>query len=327
MCNFLNNQIDLRCPSLPLVLLFLAGLVNLPQTLATEDLTDKTTQTASLDNSLTLTPALQARSGLHAEHLKITTQSPEIIRYGRTLAKSALLRFQSDFLHQQARLKKAYAQKQLAKAQHSRLKADAENTQWLAEKIALQTLKSKAAEQWGQKIVHTLTTAQPAQGFLTAPSTTLVAINTPLDDRYRMPATITLALHSNRRHTTTATLLDPVPVTAFPSPGKRFFYYTQDPAFLPNQPLIAWLPLTQQPLTGVIVPDSAIIHHLDQQFIYLKTGPVTFKRQHIALSYPVSGGLLIVEQKIYQTPIVTRGAQMLFSEEFKGTIPEEDDDD
>jgi hypothetical protein len=142
-----------------------------------------------------------------------------------------------------------------------------------------------------------------------------------------MPATITLALNSNRRHTATATLLDPVPATAFPSPGKRFFYYTQDPAFLPNQSLIAWLPLTQQPLTGVIVPDSAIIHHLDQQFIYLKTGPATFKRQHISLSHPVSGGLLIIEKKIYQTPIVTRGAQMLFSEEFKSTIPEEDDDD
>ena len=327
MCNFLNNPTVLRHPSLPLALFFLAGLVNLSQTLATEDLTGGAAQSASRADSLTLTPALQARSGLHAEQLKITTQQPEIIRYGRTLAKSALLQFQSDYLHQQARLKKAYAQKQLAKAQHSRLKADAENTQWRAEKIALQTLKSHAVEQWGKKIVHTLTTAQPSQGFLTAPSTTLVAIDTPLDDRYTMPATITYALNSNRHHTATATLLDPVPATAFPSPGKRFFYYTQDPAFLPNQPLIAWLPLTQQPLTGVIVPDSAIIHHLNQQFIYLKTGPATFKRQHISLSHPVSGGLLIVEQQIYQTPIVTRGAQMLFSEEFKGTIPEEDDDD
>lgn len=327
MCNYSSNRTVLRLPRFTLVLFFLTGLVNLSETLASEDLTGEAAHSAGRTDSLTLTPALQARSGLHAEQLKITTQHPEIIRYGRTLAKSALLRFQSDFLHQQARLKKAYAQKQLAKTQHSRLKANAENTQWRAEKIALQTLKSHAVEQWGQKIVHTLTTDQPAQGFLTAPSTALVAIDTPLDDRYRMPAMITLALDSNRRHTATATLLDPVPATAFPSPGKRFFYYTQDPAFLPNQPLIAWLPLTQQPLTGVIVPDSAIIHHLDQQFIYLKTGDATFKRQHISLSHPVSGGLLIVEKNIYQTPIVTRGAQMLFSEEFKTTIPEEDDDD
>ena len=327
MCNYSSNPTVLRHPCFALALFFLAGLLNLSQTLATEDLTGETAQSAGRANSLTLTPALQERSGLHAEQLKITTQQPEIIRYGRTLAKTALLQFQSDYLHQQARLKKAYAQKKLAKTQHSRLKADAENTQWLAEKIALQTLKSNAIEQWGQKIVHTLTTDQQSQGLLTAPSTTLIAVDTPLDDRHTMPATITYALNSNRRHTTTATLLDPVPATAFPYPGKRFFYHAQDSGLLPNQPLLAWIPLTQQPLTGAIIPDSAIIHHLDQHFIYLKTGDATFTRQQISLSHPVSGGILVVEKKIYQTPIVTRGAQMLFSEEFKGTIPEEDNDD
>jgi len=278
--------------------------------------------------SLSLSPALQKSAGIKVQPLVITRHQPEVIRYGRTLPQEPLLQFKSDYFQQQARLKKAYRQKQLAKTQHSRLQAEADNAQWLAESITLNTVRSAAELQWGKKIVTALTEIEPSSTIdFSDRSKTLLYVDCPVDEKRPMPATIAIAHRAYRSQAVTATLIDPKPTTPPAHSGLRFFYQTTTPIFLPGQPLVAFIPLTEQAISGIVIPETAIIQHLGQHFIYLKKDETTFNRQQISVNHPVPGGILVTTPLTSPYGVVTRGAQMLFSEEFKAGIPEENDND
>lgn len=279
-------------------------------------------------NNLSLSPQLQKDAGISIQALFQTTHQPEALYYGRTLSQADLLEFQSHYSQQLAQLKAAYTKKQLAKTQHSRLHKEAMEAQWQADNITLKALRSRAEAQWGQAIVSTLIDLKKTPNILGSKSPQLfLYIDRPDNTNNPMPPTISIAHNSNRQAAVSATLIDGPPIANNLNSGLRFFYQTTEQSFFPNQPLVAFVPLVQQAISGFIIPESAIIHHLGQHFIYLKQGLSTFSRQLISIDLPVFGGVLVNDDLSKYDGVVVLGAQMLFSEEFKSGIPEEDDDD
>jgi hypothetical protein len=65
---------------------------------------------------------------------------------------------------------------------------------------------------------------------------------------------------------------------------------------------------------------------MDQAFVYLKTEEDTFSRRTLDHYSPMAGGYFISDAIKPGEQIVTKGAQMLLSEELRGQIPSEDDD-
>ena len=79
-------------------------------------------------------------------------------------------------------------------------------------------------------------------------------------------------------------------------------------------------------MTGVIIPKSALIWYMDQAFVYLKTAEDTFSRRTLEHYSASADGYFIPDAIKPGEQIVTKGAQMLLSEELRGQIPSEDDD-
>jgi len=109
--------------------------------------------------------------------------------------------------------------------------------------------------------------------------------------------------------------------------GSAFFYLSDNVSHSPFR-LNAWLPTQKQAQKGVIIPQSALVWHLGQSFVYLQTDDEHFNR--IAINPKIrsdSQHYFITDQLRANDRLVIQGAQVLLSEEFRGQIPAEDDDD
>ncbi|BCG64318.1 MAG: hypothetical protein methR_P2091 [Methyloprofundus sp.] len=110
--------------------------------------------------------------------------------------------------------------------------------------------------------------------------------------------------------------------------GSPFFYLSDQEQAAAHQRVTVWLPMQKQTLTGVKIPSSALIWHLGQAFVYLQVNDETFQRIKITHKKLINSDTYFIQEALQQNDIlVTTGAQMLLSEEFRGQIPAEDDDD
>jgi len=119
-----------------------------------------------------------------------------------------------------------------------------------------------------------------------------------------------------------------VPIT-FVSPATRvdpklqgvslFYSAPAESGVLPGQNVLAFLP-SGKASEGVTVPASAVVWWQNRAWIYRRTGPDTFKRIEISTDVPAAGGGYIVKEVPQDAEIVTSGAQLLLSEEFRSQI-------
>ena len=79
-------------------------------------------------------------------------------------------------------------------------------------------------------------------------------------------------------------------------------------------------------MTGVIIPKYVLIWYMDQALVYIKTAEETFSRRTLVHYFATADGYFIPDAINPGEQIVTKGAQMLLSEELRGQIPKEDDD-
>ena len=76
---------------------------------------------------------------------------------------------------------------------------------------------------------------------------------------------------------------------------------------------------------GVSVPNNAIVWHAGLAWVYVKSKPDTFLRKPVSVATEIDGGWF--DDSLQPgTEVVTRGAQLLLSEEFKFQIKNENED-
>jgi len=110
--------------------------------------------------------------------------------------------------------------------------------------------------------------------------------------------------------------------------GTPFFYLSDQTLSGYHQRVVAWLPLKEDKVTGIIIPVSALVWHLGQAYVYLQVDDELFKRIKISQKKLISTKSYFIQEELQQgDKLVSIGAQMLLSEEFRGQIPAEDDDD
>jgi hypothetical protein len=88
--------------------------------------------------------------------------------------------------------------------------------------------------------------------------------------------------------------------------------------------VLAFLP-TGKAVDGVTIPASAVVWWQDRAWVYRRTEPDKFARVEIATDNPAPGGGYIVSGP-HDVQIVTGGAQLLLSEEFRSQIQVDEDD-
>jgi hypothetical protein len=102
--------------------------------------------------------------------------------------------------------------------------------------------------------------------------------------------------------------------------GTSFFYIaSMDSNLLAGMNVLAFLP-SGHPTEGVKIPDSAIVWWQDRAWVYRRIRADAFARMEIPTDRPTSDGGFVINNSPTQTEIVTRGAQLLLSEEFRAQI-------
>ena len=109
--------------------------------------------------------------------------------------------------------------------------------------------------------------------------------------------------------------------------GQPFVFRVTDlsGALRPGLSVTAYLEAPGPARSGAVVPRPAVIWQGGKSWVYVQTANEKFARREVALEDPASGGWFTRSLKPGDK-VVTRGAQMLLSEEFKSQIRVEDDD-
>jgi hypothetical protein len=93
----------------------------------------------------------------------------------------------------------------------------------------------------------------------------------------------------------------------------------------PGMAVAAYLTLPGDPLTGVIIPRSAIVRYAGLAWVYLKTGDDQFTRREVSLFSPTETGWFVKAGVSAGDTLVVTGAQVLLSQELKAQIEREEE--
>ncbi len=110
--------------------------------------------------------------------------------------------------------------------------------------------------------------------------------------------------------------------------GETYYFRLDTGRLRAGMRLDVWVPESQTPVEGVMIPDNAIIWYAGQPWAYIQREAGNYQRISLKNTLPAAEGLFDDSGLIKPADVlVVDGAQTLLSEEFKWQIVEEDDDD
>jgi hypothetical protein len=204
-----------------------------------------------------------------------------------------------------------------------------DQTQIISTQAQLKALTDTIVAQWGKPLA-TLITQQPSSGplhDLLMQKKVLVQVSFPLN--FKEPeanSTIFISPIQDEIKPVRADYVSQSIQTDISNIGKTYFYSA--PAdFLRVGMRVNVVPAQSSSamLKGVIVPNQAIVWHGGMAWIYVKTQQDTFLRKPVASDVELDDGWFDSNLRA-GTEVVTHGAQLLLSEEFKFQIKNENDD-
>jgi hypothetical protein len=104
--------------------------------------------------------------------------------------------------------------------------------------------------------------------------------------------------------------------------GQGFLFLAQSGSLrlVPGMAVTGYLQSASESENGFVVPDSAVVRHHGQGWVYVQTGADRFTRRRISLDHSTEHGWFVSVGVAADSRIVVVGAQALLSEEQKYQI-------
>jgi len=292
---------------------------------------------------------VQQNSGIQTRAVEGSRYLSEIKTFGQVLPIDMLLEAKTKFLTLNAELALAKSASSINRSQYERLKllneddknisdravqdalllVNADDSKMLAAQTQIQNLQANTRLQWGEVLTN-LVLGNASESYLTDLLTrkhVLVQISLPVQiEAPKKNSAIQIMPISGKVAPITARFISPSPQSDANSFGKTFFYSA--PAELLRSGMrvnVVTDPTQRDDASGVTVPNSAVVWHAGQAWVYVKQGVDTFVRTPITTDTETEQGWFVQSMQA-GTGIVTQGAQLLISEEFKFVIKNENDD-
>ncbi len=297
-----------------------------------------------------LTPETQAISGIEVQPAESMQHRREIRALAEVISLQPLLKLRSDsdslraeIAITEVQLKHSREAFERLSALHednanisarqleeARTKMQADRAKLAARKQQLQSLHEEAVQEWGETLAEEALKADDSDLMQQLISHRDVLLNLTLSHDQTLPETSRIVFvnrEARRRNARKAQLISPAPRTEPNLQGETYFLHTRANKLRVGMRMHAWIPVDEETREGVRAPLSAIVWHSGQPWIYLFDGEDFFYRR--ALDEPTKlgdGWFIPGDQVSAGERIVTSGAQMLLSEEYRWQIPDEDDD-
>lgn len=292
---------------------------------------------------ITLDAATQQRSGIETAALPSTPHREEVRAYGMVLDVARLTELSNNYANARAQVQTAQAKLAMSKPAFDRAEKLFNETHVVSQaqlqaaeaafgtdqaslgaaEAQVRTLTATAYQEWGSVLGKSLVDESPMITALIERRTFLLQITLPPGVILKAPpATASIetgkAARANVTFVSPATRIDPK------IQGVSLFYAAAaESGVLPGMNVLAFLP-SGSATEGADVPASAVVWLQGRAWVYRRTGQDTFARVEIATDLPAPGGGYIVRDVPEDAEIVTRGAQLLLSEEFRAQIQVED---
>jgi hypothetical protein len=194
----------------------------------------------------------------------------------------------------------------------------------------VRTLAATAIQEWGQVIGNGVISSAPLIMRLIERRVFLLQITVPPGVSVDPPRIASVEVSSNDQRATIK-YISPATRTDPKIQGLSFFYVASaQSGLLPGMNVRAFL-ASGKPVDGLVIPSSAVVWWSGRAWVYVKIENDVFTRRQIATDMPYGRhGGFVVPASGFSEPrpaIVTKGAQMLLSEEFRAQIQVEGDDD
>jgi hypothetical protein len=246
------------------------------------------------------------------------------------------IRRQQD-LYRDGATSKRNLQVQQAQWQTDKAQVDAGSVQGKA-------IAAEARLNWGDKLAEWALSSDSAQlNALLSGRKTLLQITLPVNKQLAGDIqSIDVEASGNRSEAGKAELVSPAPQPDTSAQGESYFFQTDgrrncfwqscgihtipgDNHIRVGMRVAAWIPEPGESQSGVVIPKSALVWHLDQAVVYVKTDAEQFSRRTIDRYSATTGGYFVGNGITAGEQLVVTGGQMLLSEEFRAQIPDEDD--
>jgi hypothetical protein len=296
------------------------------------------------DPMITLDAETQQRSGIETGVLPSTPHPEELRAYGMVLDVARLTELSNNYANAKAQVQTAQAKLAMSKPAFDRAQklfnethvvsqaqvqaAEAsfgtDQASLVAAEAQVRTLTATAYQEWGSVLGKSLVEESPMIKALIERQSFLLQITLPPGAILSAPpatASIEIGRAARRQITfvSPATRIDPK------IQGLSFFYAAAaETGVLPGMNVLAFLP-SGKSTEGIAVPASAIVWWQGRAWVYQRTGDETFTRVAIATDLPAPGGGYIANDVAKDAEIVTHGAQLLLSEEFRAQIQVDED--
>lgn len=188
---------------------------------------------------------------------------------------------------------------------------------------SLEVLQDAARQQWGNVIAGWLLEESQALERLRQRVDVLVQITLSSDVRISSPPD-SIGIQAGSGATITGRLVSPSPKTDPKIQGMSFFYLAPSQSILQGMDVRAYLPVGET-LRGVFIPVSAAVMWQGKTWAYVQKDPTHFVRREIPTDTPVQGGWFVSTGFLAKDRMVTQGAELILSEEFRTEIEKEKD--
>jgi hypothetical protein len=288
--------------------------------------------------------AAQERSGIETTHLPSAPYLHQTRAYGMVLDAARLTDLSNSYANAEAQLRTAQAKATFSRAAFERAQKLYDNERSVslallqsaeaalrtdeagvgAAESQVRTLAATAHQEWGPVLGKSLVERSATVARLIERQDFLVQVTLP--PGVPVPKSVSAAaIESPGKGRAAITQVSPATRTDARIQGLSFFYLVgAESGVLPGMNVLAFLS-SGEAVDGVAIPAEALVWWQDRPWVYRRTEPDTFVRTELATSQPTPAGGYIDRSLGKDAEIVTRGAQLLLSEEFRAQIQVGDD--
>jgi hypothetical protein len=264
----------------------------------------------------------QKRIGLIVEHPHPAQWQPEVQGYGHVLDPAPLASLMSELATAQVAAETSQREferlRTLAEQSNASVRAlQAAEATAKRDQLLVESQRTKLVLGWGKAILQQNDPPAFVRSLANG-ERIFVRVDLPAGENLSAPPTSArLVSLSGGGQQVAGDFFDTAPAVDPQTQGQGFLFLVagKPGGFSPNAAVTGHLKIPGPPLSGVIVPSSAVIRHGVKSWVYLQTNEDRFTRREVPLDRPVESGWFVLSAVTDKDRVITGGAQMILSQE------------
>lgn len=298
---------------------------------------------------VTLTPETQLQSGISTTALKAGTYQNTLASYGAVVSIDPLIEIRARYLTAKAEANVVRASLANSQQEYQRLlqlnrdnrnisdravmaaeaAMKADEAKLIAAEATAGSVRDTMRQRWGEILTAQATeqSASTSLQRLLQSREVLLQITLPFDAATPGPGnTLSVTPPGTQVKVIQAEFVSASPQTDGTMQGKTYYYRATANDLRAGMRVMVHMAESGKNISGVIVPSSAVVWYGGKAWVYRKQGIDSFVRLPISTDTEASSGWFNASNLKPGDVLVTGGAQLLLSEEFKYQIKNENED-